>query len=61
MLMSTWTWLKGKKTYILSAIAVMTILGHAWQNNSFDMNDLMAILAALGFSSVRHGVSTAAK
>lgn len=53
-----WNWLQGKKTYILSGIGAVYVAGQMWSGSVDMQTGVMEILGCLGFSTVRHGVST---
>jgi hypothetical protein len=56
--MKVWIFLKGKKTYIVSAISIAVAV---WQysQGQMDQAQLVQVVAGmLGFSTVRHGIST---
>lgn len=54
-------WFEGKKTYILSAAAILYGVAGWYTGNLTQDAALGVIGAALGFSTLRHGVSTSAK
>lgn len=57
-----WTLLSGKKTYIVSAIGIAYLWAQVWIGVIDQQTAIAGTLAALGLSSVRHGISsTAAK
>ena len=55
-----WDAIKGYKTYVLSAIAIIGAIGNIirklFQGEPITMEDLMALLAACGLGTLRAGM-----
>lgn len=58
MMQNVGTWLKGKKTYFVAALAILYALLRFYYQE-IDLDTLVTlILAALGGATLRHGVKT---
>lgn len=50
-------WINGKKTYILSALAIAWAAYGVYSGNLEQDRAMEIILMSLGFSTIRHGVA----
>ena len=56
-----WTWLQGKKSYIVALVAILYAITQFWLGGMSQQELIGAILAALGLSALRSGIGSAAK
>lgn len=54
---SAWQFLNGKKTYILTGATIVVTWLQVWNGTVDSTTAFYATAAALGFSTVRHGVA----
>lgn len=53
-----WSFLMGKKTYIVAGLTIAGALGNLW-SGTIDLPTFEGVVAAaLGLGAVRHGIST---
>ena len=52
-----WDWLKGKKTYIVTALGLAYVVAQWWAGDMSQQDALTRGMELLGLSTVRHGIA----